>query len=82
MVFHDKTLSELASRMICVRSNITQLMGRLEADGLVQREEDPHDRRCVRATLTPLGRERQREILFERGDLRDADLHLLGVLFV
>ena len=52
-------LSELASRMICVRSNITQLMGRLEADGLVQREEDPHDRRCVRATLTPLGRERQ-----------------------
>ena len=52
-------LSELASRMICVRSNITQLMGRLEADGLVQREEDPHDRRCVRATLTPLGRERK-----------------------
>lgn len=52
-------LSELASRMICVRSNITQLMGRLEADGLVQREEDPHDRRSVRATLTPLGRERQ-----------------------
>ena len=52
-------LSELASRMICVRSNITQLMGRLEADGLVQREEDPHDRRSVRATLTALGRERQ-----------------------
>lgn len=51
-------LSELASRMVCVRSNITQLMGRLEADGLVQRVEDPHDRRCVRATLTPLGRER------------------------
>ncbi|HEX3556292.1 MAG TPA: MarR family transcriptional regulator [Thermoanaerobaculia bacterium] len=52
-------LSELASRMVCVRSNITQLMGRLEADGLVQRVEDPHDRRCVRAELTPLGRERQ-----------------------
>jgi DNA-binding MarR family transcriptional regulator len=51
-------LSELASRMVCVRSNITQLMGRLEADGLVQRVEDPHDRRCVRATLTPLGRQR------------------------
>ncbi len=51
-------LSELASRMVCVRSNITQLMGRLEADGLVHRVEDPHDRRCVRATLTPLGRVR------------------------
>jgi len=52
-------LSELASRMVCVRSNVTQLMGRLEADGLVQRVEDPRDRRCVRAELTPLGRERQ-----------------------
>jgi DNA-binding MarR family transcriptional regulator len=52
-------LSELAARMVCVRSNITQLMGRLEADGLVQRVEDPCDRRCVRAELTPLGRERQ-----------------------
>src|SRR5258708_39309499 len=40
-------LSELASRMICVRSDITQLMGRLEADGLGQREGDPRDRRCV-----------------------------------
>jgi DNA-binding MarR family transcriptional regulator len=50
--------SDLASRMICVRSNITQLVGRLEADGLVQRVEDPKDRRCVRAALTPLGKER------------------------
>src|SRR4029079_5615657 len=50
--------SELASRMVCVRSNITQLMGRLEADGLVQRLEDPRDCRCVRAALTPLGKER------------------------
>jgi len=42
-----------------VRSNITQLVDRLEADGLVRRVEDPKDRRSVRATLTPLGRERQ-----------------------
>jgi DNA-binding MarR family transcriptional regulator len=52
-------LSELAARLTCVRSNITQLVDRLEADGLVRRVEDPKDRRCVRATLTPLGRERQ-----------------------
>lgn len=52
-------LSELAARQICVRSNITQLVDRLEADGLVRRVEDPKDRRSVRATLTPLGRERQ-----------------------
>ncbi|HMH19154.1 MAG TPA: MarR family transcriptional regulator, partial [Burkholderiales bacterium] len=43
----------------CVRSNITQLMDRLEADGLVRRVEDLADRRAVRAALTPLGRERQ-----------------------
>jgi DNA-binding MarR family transcriptional regulator len=52
-------LSELAARQICVRSNITQLVDRLEADGLVRRVEDPKDRRSVRATLTPLGRQRQ-----------------------
>src|SRR4051812_42180987 len=48
-------LSELAARMICVRSNVTQLVDRLEADGLVRRVEDPRDRRSVRAALTPLG---------------------------
>jgi DNA-binding MarR family transcriptional regulator len=52
-------LSELAARLTCVRSNITQLVDRLEADGLVRRVEDPKDRRSVRATLTPLGKERQ-----------------------
>jgi len=43
------TLSDIAGRMKCVRSNITQLVDRLEADGLVRRI----------AALTPLGRERQ-----------------------
>jgi len=52
-------LSELAARMTCVRSNITQLVDRLEADGLVHRVEDPRDRRSVRAALTSLGRQRQ-----------------------
>jgi DNA-binding MarR family transcriptional regulator len=53
------SLSECAKRMTCVRSNITQLMDRLEAEGLVKRVDDPNDRRGVRATLTPLGLERQ-----------------------
>src|SRR6266567_1831217 len=52
-------LSELANRLSCVRSNITQLVDRLESDGLVRRVDDPNDRRSVRAALTPLGRERQ-----------------------
>jgi DNA-binding MarR family transcriptional regulator len=42
-----------------VRSNITQLVDRLEADGLVRRVNDPSDRRSVRAELTELGVERQ-----------------------
>ena len=53
------TLSEIAEQMKCVRSNITQLVDRLEADGLVRRVDHPKDRRAVHAALTPLGRERQ-----------------------
>jgi DNA-binding MarR family transcriptional regulator len=53
------SLSKCAEKMTCVRSNITQLMDRLEADGLVRRLEDPQDRRVVRAALTRFGIERQ-----------------------
>jgi DNA-binding MarR family transcriptional regulator len=52
-------LSTLAERCACVRSNITQLVDRLEADGLVSRADDPHDRRSIRAALTDEGRRRQ-----------------------
>jgi DNA-binding MarR family transcriptional regulator len=53
------SLSELAAKLTCVRSNVTQLVDRLEADGLVKRTDDPSDRRGVRAQVTKLGRERQ-----------------------
>src|SRR5471030_2944796 len=53
------SLGELAAKLTCVRSNITQLVDRLEADGLVRRVEDPTDRRGKRAAVTPLGVERQ-----------------------
>lgn len=52
------SLSELAEKLTCVRSNVTQLVDRLEADGLVKRINDPGDRRAVRAEVTRLGRER------------------------
>jgi DNA-binding MarR family transcriptional regulator len=52
------TLSELADCVACVRSNITQLVDRLEADALVARVDDSNDRRVIRAQLTSLGRER------------------------
>jgi DNA-binding MarR family transcriptional regulator len=52
------SLSELAEKLTCVRSNVTQLVDRLEADGLVKRIDDPTDRRAVCAKVTRLGRER------------------------
>ena len=52
------TLSQLADRLACVRSNATQLVDRLEADKLVRRAPDPEDRRSIRAQLTPEGRRR------------------------
>jgi DNA-binding MarR family transcriptional regulator len=51
----------LAERSACVRSNMTQLIDRLEADRLVERMNDPSDRRSVRAALTSAGRERHAE---------------------
>jgi DNA-binding MarR family transcriptional regulator len=51
-------LSTLAERLACVRSNITQLVDRLEAEKLVTRSDDPRDRRSVRAELTAQGRAR------------------------
>ena len=51
-------LSTLAERMACVRSNMTQLIDRLEAEKLVARVDDPRDRRSIRAELSKEGRER------------------------
>ena len=50
-------LSQLAERLSCVKSNITQLVDRLEADGFVTRSSDKNDRRARLAVLTPAGRD-------------------------
>ena len=49
-------LGHLAERLACVKSNVTQLVDRLEADGLVERAPDPNDRRSRLAVLTDAGR--------------------------
>ena len=54
------TLGDLAQKLACVRSNVTQLVDRLESDGLVRREADPADRRSIRAVITDAGRDRER----------------------
>lgn len=49
-------LSQLAECLSCVKSNVTQLVDRLESDGFVRRAFDPHDRRARLAVLTTAGR--------------------------
>ena len=49
-------LGQLAERLSCVKSNITQLVDRLEADRLVARRLAPGDRRTRLAAMTAAGR--------------------------
>jgi DNA-binding MarR family transcriptional regulator len=55
-------LYQLAERLACVRSNVTQLLDRMAADSLVERIPSPKDRRSIHAALTPRGQE-----LYQRG---------------
>jgi DNA-binding MarR family transcriptional regulator len=54
-------LGQLAERLSCVKSNITQLVDRLEADGLVARQPAPGDRRTRLAVMTASGRRAWKE---------------------
>ncbi len=71
-------LSELAKRNHCVRSNMTQLIDRLESDGLVQRVNDPDDRRVIRAALTASGRKAYEDTAKVVADQEQAVASLLG----
>ena len=70
-------LGQLAERLSCVKSNVTQLVDRLEADGLVNRTGDPNDRRSRLAVLTDAGRS-----AYEKGSAiqMEAERELFGVL--
>src|ERR1700745_1456739 len=56
---HPISLSELAVKLVCVKSNVTQLVDRLETEGLVKRANDPSDRRAGRAGGAGVRRQRQ-----------------------
>jgi DNA-binding MarR family transcriptional regulator len=70
-------LGQLAERLACVKSNVTQLVDRLEADGLVTRAPDPNDRRSRLAVITDAGRK-----AYEEGARvqREAERQLLDAL--
>src|ERR1700730_3737086 len=59
------SMRELAERLKSDPSNVTGLVARLEARGLVERRPDPTDRRIKGLALTPAGA-RMRERLFAR----------------
>jgi DNA-binding MarR family transcriptional regulator len=48
-------LSKLCEEMLADNSNLTRLVDRLEARGLVRRAPDPRDRRVTLVQLTPAG---------------------------
>src|SRR5579859_2083025 len=51
------SLSQLASQLAFVKSNATQLVDRLESDGLVRRVQSSDDRRTTRIELTDEGKQ-------------------------
>lgn len=51
------SLSQLATHLTFVKSNITQIVDRLEAENLVHRVADPTDRRSTILELTEEGRQ-------------------------
>ena len=50
------SLGQLADKLLVTGGNVTYVMDRLEAQGLVLRERSPQDRRIIQAKLTPEGR--------------------------
>ena len=59
------SMNHLAGELGCDNSNVTGLVDRLEARGLVARRADPEDRRVRQVVLTAAGR-RTRERLLKR----------------
>ncbi|HEX2312421.1 MAG TPA: MarR family transcriptional regulator [Thermomonospora sp.] len=48
-------MSRLGATLGLAKSSLTGLVDRTERNGLVRREQDPHDTRAVRVALTPRG---------------------------
>ncbi len=48
---------ELSDLLLCTKSNTTRVVRGMQKDGLINRENDPSDRRSYRLTLTKAGRD-------------------------
>lgn len=71
-------VSELAVELDVSRQAVHQLLGGLEADELVERRTDPHDRRAQQVVLTDRGRELARDAGRILTDLEGQLAHRIG----
>ena len=69
-------MRQIAQTLACEPSNITGIVDRLEARGLVARQADPDDRRVKRVATTEVGRAAAEEL---RESLRFARAPLAGL---
>ena len=87
-IHRDSGLSqkELSERLLVVKSNISALIKKLEARGLVRRAPDPRDSRNNQLTLTRSGKElvqksfalQNRVVATMVAVMSDAELELMG----
>lgn len=56
-------MGDVAAVLRCDASNVTGIADRLEARGLVERRNAPHDRRVKALTLTPAGQQLRRRVI-------------------
>lgn len=59
----EPTMSELSQRLMVTKGSITDVIGRLETAGLVERRRDPEDGRIQRVRLTARGRRLAEELI-------------------
>lgn len=56
-------ISKLAKKVALDKATLTGIIDRLERDGLVERRDDPKDRRAIRVYLTPKAEAIKEELL-------------------
>lgn len=71
----SSTVTELSNRLQLAQSTVTELVGRAEDAGLIDREPSPHDARVAHLRLTREGERRLSRIVEELSTERD-DLQL------
>jgi DNA-binding MarR family transcriptional regulator len=82
------TMSEISRMLLVSNGNVTAVVDRLEADGLVRRSADGNDRRTVYVALTPKGArqferlaaDHEREVNQLFGSLSAAEIDTLTVI--